>query len=53
MPTGLEFDALRWLNLLWVAAGLAATLMLRAFILWLPMIPGFFVLRRESRHLVE
>jgi uncharacterized protein (TIRG00374 family) len=36
-----------------IAAGLAATLMLRAFILWLPMIPGFFVLRHESRHLVE
>ena len=36
-----------------VEAGLAATLMLRAFILWLPMIPGFFVLRRESKHLVK
>ena len=36
-----------------IAAGLAATLMLRVFILWLPMIPGFFVLRHESRHLVE
>jgi uncharacterized membrane protein YbhN (UPF0104 family) len=36
-----------------IAAGLAATLMLRAYVLWLPMIPGFFVLRRESRHLVE
>jgi len=36
-----------------IAAGLAATLMLRAFILWLPMIPGFFVLRHESKHLVE
>lgn len=36
-----------------IEAGLAATLMLRAFILWLPMIPGFFILRRESRHLVE
>lgn len=32
-----------------IEAGLAATLMLRAFVLWLPMIPGFFVLRRESR----
>lgn len=28
--------------------GLAATLMLRAFTLWLPMLPGFFILRRES-----
>jgi glycosyltransferase 2 family protein len=36
-----------------IKAGLAATLMLRAFILWLPMIPGFFVLRRESKHLVK
>jgi uncharacterized membrane protein YbhN (UPF0104 family) len=36
-----------------IEAGLAATLMLRAFILWLPMIPGFFILKRESRHLVE
>jgi glycosyltransferase 2 family protein len=36
-----------------IKAGLAATLMLRAFLLWIPMIPGFFVLRRESRHLVE
>jgi uncharacterized protein (TIRG00374 family) len=35
-----------------IKVGLAATLMLRAFILWLPMIPGFFVLRRESKHLV-
>ena len=31
-----------------INAGLAATLMLRAFILWLPMIPGFFILHRES-----
>ena len=30
----------------------AATLMLRAFVLWLPMIPGFFILRRESGHLL-
>jgi len=36
-----------------VEAGLAATLMLRAFILWLPMIPGFFILKHESKHLVE
>ena len=36
-----------------VNAGLAATLMLRAFILWLPMIPGFIVLKYESKHLVE
>src|SRR5262249_14474423 len=36
-----------------VRAGLAATLMLRAFILWLPMIPGFYILRRESKHLVR
>ena len=36
-----------------IKAGLAATLMLRALILWLPMIPGFFVLRRESKHLVK
>ena len=36
-----------------IKAGLAATLMLRAFLLWIPMIPGFFVLRRESRHLVK
>ena len=36
-----------------IEAGLAATLMLRAFILWLPMIPGFFILRRESKHLVK
>ena len=36
-----------------IAAGLAATLMLRVFILWLPMIPGFFILKHESKHLVE
>ena len=36
-----------------IKAGLAATLMLRAFLLWIPMIPGFFVLKRESKHLVE
>jgi uncharacterized membrane protein YbhN (UPF0104 family) len=36
-----------------VKAGLAATLMLRAFLLWLPMIPGFIILRRESGHLVK
>jgi len=36
-----------------VAAGLAATLMLRVFVLWLPMIPGFFILKHESKHLVE
>lgn len=36
-----------------VKAGLAATLMLRAFILWLPIIPGVFILRRESGHLAE
>ena len=36
-----------------VNAGLAATLMLRALVLWIPMIPGFFILRRESKHLVE
>lgn len=28
--------------------GLAATLMLRVYTLWLPMIPGFFILRRET-----
>ena len=36
-----------------VHAGLAATLMLRALVLWIPMIPGFFILRYESKHLVE
>jgi uncharacterized membrane protein YbhN (UPF0104 family) len=36
-----------------VNAGLAATLMLRAFVLWIPIIPGFFVLKHESKHLVE
>ena len=36
-----------------INAGLAATLMLRAMVLWIPMIPGFFVLRYESKHLVE
>lgn len=36
-----------------IEASLAATLMLRAFILWLPMIPGFFVLRRESKHMIK
>lgn len=36
-----------------VNAGLAATLMLRAYVLWIPMLPGFIVLKRESKHLVE
>jgi uncharacterized membrane protein YbhN (UPF0104 family) len=36
-----------------INVGLAATLMLRAFILWLPMIPGFFILRRESGYLLK
>ena len=36
-----------------IEAGLAATLMLRAYTLWLPMIPGFFILRRESRRAVK
>ena len=36
-----------------IKAGLAATLMLRAFVLWLPMIPGFIALKRESRNLGE
>jgi uncharacterized protein (TIRG00374 family) len=36
-----------------IKAGLAATLMLRAYILWIPMIPGFWVLKRETKHLVE
>lgn len=36
-----------------INAALAATLMLRAFILWLPMIPGFFILRRESEYLLK
>jgi len=36
-----------------VKAGLAATLMLRAFILWLPMIPGFFILHRESSKILN
>jgi uncharacterized membrane protein YbhN (UPF0104 family) len=36
-----------------VNAGLAATLMLRALVLWIPMIPGFFILKHESKHLVE
>jgi uncharacterized protein (TIRG00374 family) len=31
-----------------VEAGLSATLLLRTLMLWLPMIPGFFVLRRET-----
>jgi uncharacterized protein (TIRG00374 family) len=31
-----------------IEAGLAATLMLRAYTLWLPMIPGFFILRSET-----
>ena len=35
-----------------INAGLAATLMLRALVLWIPMIPGFFILKRESKHLV-
>jgi len=36
-----------------VNAGLAATLMFRVLVLWLPMIPGFIILKRESKHLVE
>jgi uncharacterized protein (TIRG00374 family) len=36
-----------------VHAGLAATLMLRALVLWIPMIPGFVILRNETKHLVE
>lgn len=36
-----------------VNAGLAATLMLRAYVLWIPMLPGFIVLKRETKHLVE
>src|SRR4029078_3313575 len=36
-----------------IKAGLAATLMLRAFLLRLHMIPGFFILKQESKHLVE
>ena len=36
-----------------VNAGLAATLMFRVLVLWLPMIPGFVILKRESKHLVE
>jgi Mg2+-importing ATPase len=31
-----------------IEAGLAATLMLRVYTLWLPMIPGFFILHREQ-----
>jgi hypothetical protein len=27
--------------------------MLRALVLWIPMIPGFFILKHESKHLVE
>lgn len=36
-----------------IAAGLAATLMLRMFVLWIPLIPGFFILKHETKHLVE
>ena len=36
-----------------INAGLAATLMLRAFVLWLPMIPGFFILRRETNKILK
>jgi uncharacterized protein (TIRG00374 family) len=36
-----------------IKAGLAATLMLRAFILWLPMIPGFFILQRQSAKILD
>jgi uncharacterized membrane protein YbhN (UPF0104 family) len=36
-----------------ISAGLAATLMLRAFILWLPMIPGFFILHRETNKILN
>jgi uncharacterized protein (TIRG00374 family) len=36
-----------------VYAGLAATLMLRALVLWIPLLPGFIILKRESKHLVE
>jgi uncharacterized protein (TIRG00374 family) len=34
-------------------AGLAATLMLRAYTLWLPMIPGFFILRSETVDIIS
>lgn len=37
---------LRFLNIP-IEAGLAATLLLRAFTLWLPMAPGLFILRRN------
>ena len=33
-----------------VESGLAAVLLLRGFTLWLPMIPGFWLARREMRH---
>jgi len=36
-----------------INAGLAATLMFRALVLWIPMIPGFIILKRETKHLVE
>jgi uncharacterized protein (TIRG00374 family) len=36
-----------------INAGLAATLMLRAFVLWLPMIPGFFILHRETNKILK
>lgn len=36
-----------------ISVGLAATLMLRAFILWLPMIPGFFILHRQSNKILN
>jgi uncharacterized membrane protein YbhN (UPF0104 family) len=32
-----------------VAAGLPATLLLRGFTLWLPMLPGLWLTRRELR----
>ena len=35
-----------------VNAGLAATLMFRALVLWIPLLPGFIILKRESKHLV-
>nr|WP_316651130.1 lysylphosphatidylglycerol synthase transmembrane domain-containing protein [uncultured Gellertiella sp.] len=33
-----------------VESSLAATLLLRGFTLWLPMLPGLILIRRESRH---
>jgi uncharacterized protein (TIRG00374 family) len=32
-----------------LSAGLAATLMLRAFTFWIPMIPGLLIMRREQK----